>query len=107
MGRVKGKLTLESYLIDQEGYLRAVKQGTQRLEDVALACRDCTTEMRVAAVAAEVVVGAVEHPSVDSVSKGHIVVVVAAVAVAAAAAGHAGDCRLDCTAKSQPAIVED
>ena len=37
---MKGKLTPESYLIDQEDYPRAVKQGTQRLEDVAQAYVD-------------------------------------------------------------------
>ena len=47
MGRAK-ELTLESYLIDQEDYPRAVKQDTQRLGGVARVCRDYTTAMRVA-----------------------------------------------------------
>ena len=50
--RMKGKLTLESYSKDQEDYPRAVKQGTQRLEDVAHACRDYVTGRRVAAAVA-------------------------------------------------------
>ena len=110
MGWVKEKLTLESYLIDQEDYQKVVKQGTQRLEGVARACRDYMIEMRIAdavvdaAEIAAVVAGAEkrEHPSDDSVSKGRIVVV-----VAAAVAGHAGDCKQDCTARNQPAIAED
>jgi hypothetical protein len=102
MGRMKGKLTPESYLIDQEDYPRAVKQGTQRLEDVAHAYKDYVTEMWVAVVAVAVAVER-EHPSDDWVSKGHI----AAAAAAAAAVGHAGGCKQDCTARNQPAIAED
>jgi hypothetical protein len=99
---MKKKLTLESYLTNQEDYLRAVKQGTRRLEDVAHACRDCVTETRVAVVAVAAA-GAVEweHPNDDWVSKGCIA------AAAAAVAEHAADCKQDCTARSLPAIAED
>jgi hypothetical protein len=51
MGQVK-ELTLESYLIDQEDYPRAVKQDTQRLGDVARVCRDYVTAMKVAVAVA-------------------------------------------------------
>ena len=107
MGWVKRELTPESYSIDREDYPRVVKQGIRHLEDVARACRDYMTEMRivvaaVAAVAVAAVAGAVEreHSSDDWVSKERIV-------AAAAAAGHAGDCKQDCIARSLPAIAED
>lgn len=83
-----------------------MKQDTRRWEDVARACMDYMTEMRLAVVAAAeivaVVAGAVEreHPNDDWVSKGHIV-------AGAAVVGHAGDCKQDCTARSQPAIAVD
>lgn len=100
MRRMEEKLTLGSYLINQEDYPRAVKRGTRRLEDVAHACKGYVTEMRVAVHAAVDVAGAVEreHPNDDWVSKER---------VAAAAAVHADDCKRDCAARIQPAIAED
>jgi hypothetical protein len=47
-------------LIDQEDYPRAVKQGTQRLGDVARVCRDYATAMRVVVAVVAVAVAVAE-----------------------------------------------
>ena len=46
-------------MIDQEDCLRAAKQDTQRLGDVARVCRDYVTAMRAAVAEAEAVAVAV------------------------------------------------
>ena len=73
------KLTLESYLTDREDYLRAAKQDTQHLGDVARVCRGYVTVMRVAAAVAAVAVAEISE-----------IAEVAEIAEAAAGAGAVG-----------------